>query len=82
MRNKVFFPIVSNNALNYVVQLLDNKGDFKNWETTSLMHLIDSIPVFWKINILDDKGNSINLCIFDCHLSKIQKFTINRLNSK
>ena len=61
---------MSNNALNYVAQLLNNKGDVNDWETTSLMHLIDSILASWKINFLDDKGNSINLCIFDCYLIK------------
>lgn len=70
MRNKGLFPILSSDALNYVAQLLDNKGEIKNWETTSLMQLIDSIPVSCKINILDGKGNSVNLCVFDCHLIK------------
>ena len=48
------------------------------------MQLIDSsIPVSWKINNMDDKGNSINLCIFDCLLIKdSQIYVTNRLNSK
>ena len=76
------FPTMSNNGLNYVGQLLDNNGETKDWETIKLefnlenkfyfpwMQMIDSIPLSWKINIFNDKGKSINLCIFECHLIK------------
>ena len=76
------FPTMSNNGLNYVGQLLDNNGETKDCETIKLefnlenkfyfswMQMIDSIPLSWKINIFNDKGKSINLCIFECHLIK------------
>ena len=75
-------PTMSNNGLNDVGQLFDNNGEIKDRETIKLefncenefyfpwIKLIDSIPVPLKRKILDDKGNSINLCIFDCHLIK------------
>ena len=46
------------------------------------MQLIDSIPLSWKRNILDDEGNLVNLCSFDWHLIKSQIYVNNRLNSK
>ena len=46
------------------------------------MQLINSVPVSWKINIMDVKGNPVSLCIFNCHLIKSQIYVINRLNSK
>ena len=46
------------------------------------MQLINSIPVSWKINIMEVKGNPVSLCIFNCHLIKSQIYVINRLNSK
>ena len=64
---------MSNNGLNYVSQIFHNNGEIKDWETIKLefnlenkfyfswMQLIDSIPVSWKRNIMDDKGKSINL---------------------
>ena len=73
---------MSNNGLNYVVQLSDINGEVKNWETIQLelnlenkfyfswRQLIDSILLSRKRDILDDKSNSINLCICDCHLIK------------
>ena len=89
MRNKAFFLAMSKNGLNYAGQLFDNSGDLKDWETIkfefnlenkfyfSWLQLIDSTPVSWKRNIMDDKVNSINLCTFNCQI-----YVINRLNSK
>ena len=84
---------MSNSGLNYVGQLFDNDGEIKDYKSSKLefnledkfyfswMQLIDSIPLFWKINIMDLKGNSIDLCIFDCHvIKKSQNYVINRLN--
>ena len=53
--------------------------DLENKFYFSCMQLIDSLSVFWKKNIMDDKGKSINPCIFDFHF-KI--YVIKRLNSK
>ena len=47
------------------------------------MDATDAIPVSWKRNILDDKGNSTNFCIFDCHfMKKIHINVINRSNKE
>ena len=32
------------------------------------IQLTDALPKLWKESILNSIGNSINLCIFDCHL--------------
>ena len=81
-KQKFLFRIMPSNGLNYVAQLFDDNGEIKDWEIIKLefnlenkfylfwIQLIDSIPVSWKRNILDDKGNSINLCVFECHLIK------------
>lgn len=72
-KQSIIFLTISNNGLNYGGQFFDNNGEFKDWETIILefdlenefyfswMQLIDSIPVFWKRNIMNDKGNSINV---------------------
>ena len=66
---------MSHNGLSYVGQLFDNNGEIKDWENIKLefnlenkvyfswMHMIDSVPVSWKRNIMDDNSNSINLWI-------------------
>ena len=85
MKQSFLFPTMSNNGLNYVGQLIDNNKELKDWEIIKLefnlekkfyfswMQLIDSTPVSWKRNIMDGKGNSINLCICDCHFIKKAK---------
>lgn len=72
-KQSIIFLTISNNGLNYGGQFFDNNGEIKDWETIKLefdlendsyfswMQLIDSIPVFWKRNIMNDKGNSINV---------------------
>ena len=73
---------MSNSGLNYVGQLFDNNEEIKDWNTIELqcnledkfyfswLQLFGSITVSWKINFMDGRGNSINLCIFECHLIK------------
>lgn len=72
-KQSIIFLTISNNGLNYGGQFFDNNGEIKDWEPIKLefdlendsyfswMQLIDSIPVFWKRNIMNDKGNSINV---------------------
>ena len=49
----------------------------------TFLDVTDAIPVSWKRNILDDKGNSTNFCIFDCHfMKKIHINVINRSNKE
>ena len=35
-KRSFLFPIMSNNGLNYVGELLDNNGETKDWETIKL----------------------------------------------
>ena len=81
-KQSFLFPTMSNSGLNYVGQLFDNNEEIKDWNTIKLqcnledkfyfswLQLFGSITVSWKINFMDGRGNSINLCIFECHLIK------------
>ena len=81
-KQSFLFPTMSNNSFYHLGQILDNKGEIKDWEAIKLefnlenkvyfswMQLIKTIPVTWKRNIVNNKGNSINLCIFDCRIIK------------
>ena len=47
------------------------------------MQLINVLPCSWKRKILQNRGNSINLCVYDSHLSKnSQVYAVNKQNSK
>ena len=47
------------------------------------IQLTDALPKLWKESILSSIGNSINLCIFDCHLiEKNNLYCLNKLESR
>ena len=81
-KQSFLFPTMSNSGLNHVGQLFDNNEEIKDWNTIELqcnledkfyfswLQLFGSITLSLKRHFMDGRGNSINLCIFECHLIK------------
>ena len=93
--SSVYIKYFSNKNLNFVGELFETDGKIKPWEKIKTlynlpnnmefcwMQIVHALPKSWKKEILENKGNSNNLVIYDHHLiKKSQVYSLNRLDSK
>ena len=80
---------------NFASHFFQGNGKTKSWDYIKSewnlesklryfwIQLTDALPKLWKESILSSIGNSINLCIFDCHLiEKNNLYCLNKLGSR
>ena len=80
---------------NFASHFFQGNGKTKSWDYIKSewnlesklryfwIQLTDALPKLWKESILNSIGNSINLCIFDCHLiEKNNLYCLNKLGSR
>ena len=93
--NVVFFKHFSENKINFVSDILDDKGNIKTWQNIILQHKISknsylkwiqlthAIPKSWKRELNQDKGYCRNLLFLNHHLLKNnQLHAVEKLTSK
>ena len=93
--NVVFFKHFSENKINFVSDILDDKGNIKTWQNIILQHKISknsyfkwiqlthAIPKSWKRELNQDKGYCRNLLLLNHHLLKNnQLHAVEKLTSK
>ena len=78
----IFISDFASKNINFVGQILHENGKTKSWYHIKLeynlesklkyrwIQLTDALPKLWKYLVLNCIGNSVNLCIFDHHLTK------------
>ena len=92
----IFISDFASKNISFVGQILHENGKAKSWYYIKLeynlesklkyrwIQLTDALPKLWKYLILNFIGNSVNLCIFDHHLTKKKNnfYCLNKLGSR
>ena len=91
----MFFKHFSENKINFVSDILDDKGNLKTWENIKIQYkisknsyfkwiqLTQAIPRSWKKELSQDEGRCRNLLLLNHHLIKNnQLYLVEKLNSR
>ena len=82
-KKSIFISGSARKNINFVAQIFHGNGKTKSWNYTKSgyilerklkyhwIQLTDTLPKFWEDRVLNWRGYSVNLCIFNYHLTKI-----------